>query len=449
MKVTIGFMAVLLMFAGLVFARTPDGVVRVERDPESFTTSISIEATEGRVAWADVARGLARARGYDDSAIEDVLPGGSFDITKTRSRLLLAGLNLALSPNVSFAVEKDLTEREQRRLVIELDQAALMSSQRRFKAMLRNALTSRRGDNKANHGLKFDDDWHRAAANNKLVVFVHGLHSDPQAADYLLGQVRRAGFPCAVFSYPNDQPIADSAEMLSSELKKLAEEHPDREIALLTHSMGGLIARAVIEDPESDPGNVRQLIMVAPPNHGSALAKFAFGVELWEHARDEVRQRKVHDFFAMVEDGLAEAARDLRPDSPFLKTLNSRQRNPKVRYTMLLGSGGPLSEAELDAMRNATAAAGDKSRWVRFFRNRAVELLDDLDEVVEGKGDGVVSVERSRLDSVSDTIVLDFGHVRVLKSPKSDGTREAHRVILQRLGGNQKGKPGARSRAAG
>ena len=52
---------------------------------------------------------------------------------------------------------------------------------------------------------------------------------------------------------------------------------------LVCHSMGSLVARACIEDPLYDPGNVERLIMIAPPTHGSLIAHFAAGTDLWEH----------------------------------------------------------------------------------------------------------------------------------------------------------------------
>ena len=51
-------------------------------------------------------------------------------------------------------------------------------------------------------------------------------------------------------------------------------------------------------------------------------------------------------------------------------------------------------------------------------------LLGDMDELVEGKGDGVVAVARGRLDGVSDTLVLPFGHLSVTGEPATDVVRQ-------------------------
>ena len=414
-------------------AQTVPSKISVAHDAESFVTTISIRAINNRVAWSDVLRGLARARGYDDSALEDVLPGGSFDVTGNRWRIFRMGLNLALSPKIRFTTERAEDRRDEPRLVIRLDRAALMASRRRFKAWFRNALMEKLPGRSRDFGLALDDQWHRAPADRNLVVFIHGLNSRPEELAELLAAARNDGFPCAEFRYPNDQPIAHSARLLAGELAQLAKDHPARGVSLVTHSMGGLVARAAVEDPGLDPGNVRRLIMIAPPNHGSTLARFAFAMEFREHVPGDARGRKVDLFYAFIEDGLAEAARDLIPDSPFLRALNARTRNPKVRYAIFLGTRGPLSEDDLARLRQAVARAGDRDRWVRFFGNRVHTWLEDLDETINAKGDGVVSVARGRLEGVPDTVVLDFSHVGVLQSSGGGDAKKVHQEVLKRL----------------
>jgi hypothetical protein len=418
--------------------------IRVEHDAEAFSTTISIRSHDGRVAWSDVLRGLARARGYDDRALQGVGGDHRLKITGKRWRVLRVGLNLTLRPDVRFDVEQARQENAQPWLVIKLDRAALLASKRRFKARLRSAWLRKRPSTKQ-YGLVLDEGWNRAPPDQNLVVVVHGLDSGPERLAPLLAAIRKEGFSCASFRYPNDQPIADSAKLLSCELKRLARQHPRRGVSLVTSSMGGLVARAVVEDPRLDCRSVRQLIMVAPPNHGSALARFGFGLDLWEHLSGRVRKKEARLFYALVEDGLSEAAADLRPGSPFLRHLNARGRNPRVRYTILLGTGGPLRPVELALLRKSIAAAGRPtrpcppgarpcpSRWVRFFGARVHTWLEDLDEVVEDKGDGAVSVERGRLEGVNDTVLLKFRHVPELPTRGRNEVDKLYQEVLQRL----------------
>jgi hypothetical protein len=65
--------------------------------------------------------------------------------------------------------------------------------------------------------------------------------------------------------------------------------------------------------------------------------------------------------------------------------------------------------------------------------NRLESILSDIDELVEGKGDGVVAVKRGRLEGVSDTLVMPFGHLAVTGEPSSDELRSVQRAVVERL----------------
>jgi hypothetical protein len=252
---------------------------------------------------------------------------------------------------------------------------------------------------------------------------IHGLDSSPEKCEALMAALRKTGLPCGEFRYPNDQPIDASARLLSSELKKIAKEQPARGVSLVTSSMGGLVARAVIEDATMDSGNVRRLVMIVPPNQGSALARFEFALDLWEHLDSENRKKEAGLFYAMIEDGMGEAGDDLLPGSQFLKKLNARPRNPQVRYSIILGTSGPLTPEDLEKIRKTVKAAGEQGRWLRFFGARVHGWLEDMDEVLDGKGDGCVSLARGRLEGVDDMIVLNISHLH-------DG-RDAERLLAE------------------
>jgi hypothetical protein len=59
--------------------------------------------------------------------------------------------------------------------------------------------------------------------------------------------------------------------------------------------------------------------------------------------------------------------------------------------------------------------------------------LGAMDEVIDGKGDGVVAIERALLPGVNDVVVLPFGHLSVTGPPRSRVVREVHREVLKRL----------------
>lgn len=283
------------------------------------------------------------------------------------------------------------------------------------------------------YGLVLEEHWDRAEASKPLVVVIHGYNSSPAKIQAMLTAVHDAGFPCGTFAYPNDYDISASAQLLSSELRRFARAHSKRRVVLLCHSMGGVVARACVEDTLYDPGDVDQLILIAPPNRGTAIAHFAIGTDLWEHwlsRPDGGPWQRIHD---SVVDGLGEAADELCPDSAFLAELNSRPRNPRVHYTVILGTGARMTEAEMNWIRESVVQKLTKLPGAKDGAERLDALLSDMDELVEGKGDGVVAVARGRLDGVSDTVVLPFGHLSVTGEPVTDVVRQVQAAVLERI----------------
>jgi pimeloyl-ACP methyl ester carboxylesterase len=283
------------------------------------------------------------------------------------------------------------------------------------------------------YGLKLDDGWQDCDVRSPIVVVVHGFNSSPCKNAAMLEAIRVAGHPCGSFAYPNDYTIATSAQLLSCELQQFAREHPERRIALVCHSMGGMVARACVEDSLYDPGNVERLILIAPPTRGSAIAYFAVGTDVWEHwlsRRSGGPWRRVRD---SVIDGLGEAADELRPGSAFLDELNSRSRNPHVEYTVILGTGARMSEGEMLWIRESVVAKLAEVPGAERGAKRLDSLLADLDELLAGKGDGVVAVKRGRLEGVDDTLVIPFGHLAVTGDADCDAVRQVQAAVLERL----------------
>lgn len=291
-------------------------------------------------------------------------------------------------------------------------------------------------EDEARYGLEFDKNWEAAAAaapELPLVILVHGYNSNPLRNAAILEPVRTAGFPCATFSYPNDWEIGESAGRLSRNLKEIAAKHPQQKIAIVTHSMGGLVARACLESQELDPGNVTRLVMIAPPTHGTMLAHIAVATDVWEHwigRADGGPWLRCRD---SIVDGLGEAADDMVPGSTFLTDLNARPRNPKVHYSIFLGTCASVSEGEMKWMRTALQETGGNCPGLRDCTGRFDNLLADMEELVEGKGDGVVALKRGRLSGVDDVIELPFGHLNCTGPAECKAVEQVQAELLPRL----------------
>ncbi len=409
---------------------SPPEDIAVSYDQEAQVAHVTVPVREGRMQWGEFLRGLARARGFDDKAFDGMWSERTVRVTGTGGRVVLGIIDRVFGPGVEIQISVD-EDTGNGLAEITLDRRGLLATERRFKQRIKQGLRLVRPDRRR-YSLVFDDDWTDTPPEKNLVVLIHGLQSDSGRIGGILEDIRQRGYPCATFDYPNDQPIEESVRLLAEQLATVAEQHAERKLTLLTHSMGGLVARAVVENEELDPGNVERLIMVAPPNHGSLLAHLAFGFDFWEYLGD--RDKKVAErFFAALEDGLGEAPDDLRPKSLFLQQLNSQPRNPNVTYSILLGTDAPLSEESLAGLRRSLRKAGDRSRLVRFLGDRLDRYLADLEEVVRGKGDGAVAVKRGRLQGVSDIEVLDFDHLDFSRPPNSSGATLIREAVLRRL----------------
>lgn len=407
-------------------AETGEERFSVERDEESGITTLIVPADDGMVAWSDVIRALARSGRLDEEALQS-LPSGQIDLKSRRGRLGVAGLNLLLPPEVTVLV---IDRESGRALRITIDEPAMEERIRTVQRSIRERIVDEDG---ARYGLTLDEDWQAFDSARPLVVLIHGYSSTPESLAELHASVCEAGYPTTVFAYPNDGPIEDSAALLAADLRDFAGQHPAREISIVAHSMGGLVARAVIENPELDPANVGRLIMVATPNQGSQLACLPGGLDACEHLLRRPEDGLGGIFREAATDGFNEACHDMRPGSRFLRELNARQRNPRVRYSLLLGTAGPLTPESLAELQSALHASAARNNLARLLAPRADEQLSDLDEVVIELGDGAVAVERGRLDGVEDTVLLEFSHLTITRATDSPQGRELLNAILSRL----------------
>lgn len=401
--------------------------VQITDDKASLVSHLQVEVQDGRVALSDVFRAVSRYRGYDDTEFRDVTIG-SVPLDGRVTQWTLKAINRVLRPCVEVDADPE-------GLNIRVDRVSARGWINERKADVRwawNHLDWR--DEPIAYGIeRLPSESKQEHLDGDLVVLIHGLNSRPEDMMGLVPIVNQASQAAATFRYPNDQPIEQSAELLVRELGRLADEHPTRPVRLLAHSMGGLVARHALEVAPDAAAirNVRQLIMIGTPHHGSALAGVATFMDCYEFF-SSAHCRRVSVLVDSVSDGLGEATADLTPGSVFLDRLNHCARNPHVRYTNLLGTDGPVSPQEMAHIRDAVRDYSSCNRFVRFASSKLNRALANLDEVVTGKGDGVVSCARGRLDGVPDTLTLPFSHAGIL-SPQGKASRTAHAAILRRL----------------
>ena len=234
-----------------------------------------------------------------------------------------------------------------------------------------------------------------------LVVLVHGLDCERVNRSGMDRLLAGAGHQVAYFTYPSDQPIADSAASFGARMRALRENHPRLAVNVLAYSMGGLVSRAYVEGPDY-AGGVERLILVGTPNAGSGWSRARTVLELQEHYylwRDDPDWSPTW----MITDGLGEAGRDLRPGSKFLRQVNARPRRAGVKYTIVCGDQHPARRITADWIDRMASRAPKRAR--EAIATRANKVRNE-----SSAGDGAVKVARAKLDGVDDVVIVHTDH---------------------------------------
>lgn len=111
----------------------------------------------------------------------------------------------------------------------------------------------------------------------EIIVLIHGLMRTSLSMKPLKSYLEQYGYQVYSYSYPSTRyTIKQHGIYLQQFIDELIEQNTGKKINFITHSLGGLIAREAIS--RLKPTQLKQvgcLIMLAPPNQGSKLAKLS------------------------------------------------------------------------------------------------------------------------------------------------------------------------------
>lgn len=367
----------------------------------------------GEVDLGELAARLADATGVQ---IERPPAGATLPVTGLAGRLSRTVLGDALGPDARLSVER-------RSLVVSLAPPLLSPARRaEWEGRVRDlaARAGREARRRMAYGMRARPSYRPDDPGRPTVCLVHGVNSDSGGFVHMIPLLEQAGFGVVTYDYPFNRSLEESGRRFARDWSAFRRATGDRRPwTILGHSMGCLVARDYVEGP-SFAGDVSRLILVAPVNQGSHLAKTQTLLQLI-HSVQAVNDRRASDALAHLGDGLGEAANDMLPGSRYLRALNARPRRARVAYHIVAGDVGILptsARARIEAQAAvARRQGGLLAGVIRLAAGNPETLADRLDEVTDGTGDGCVSVARTRLDGVTDHVVIHANHAELIRAP--------------------------------
>jgi pimeloyl-ACP methyl ester carboxylesterase len=299
--------------------------------------------------------------------------------------------------------------------------------------------------------MKLEIASHQGSINKPVIVFIHGLGMDkniwinPSDSRILAGT-----FPLKILL--NRRTSQDKSEVIATlyddlkqrdyslitwsqqrpagpissvvkelhEIMKAANELSQAGSILVGHSRGGLIARKYLSATKDI--SVRGLLTIATPHKGSSIAGISRYITPLVSLIDPFipAGNRGSRLFAMkrtMEFFKSRALKELLPASPFFLSLEDGQL-AWVYYASVGGTNPTLFKIS------------DYSFPDMFEKVIPAQLYPE--ELKQGRGDGLVSAESSKLSWTNEHYVFPFNHAEILFD---EGVRNRMVQVVERISG--------------
>ena len=186
----------------------------------------------------------------------------------------------------------------------------------------------------------------------------------------------------------------------------------DGKIDIVCHSMGTGIARYLLEvfDGEMHNEQVRQLIALGPPNHGSTMA------ELFNHP---VHGKKILDRLSgvFVPPGYDPTndiiVQEFRPGSTTMKTLAAAGTRDDILYRLILAANPSAAPGFFPCFDGQTWESDGRGGWRRTCAGDGI--VAHSESVIPGAAVDILPFDPSVLKNCGD----QYCHIKLPRSPEA------------------------------
>lgn len=187
--------------------------------------------------------------------------------------------------------------------------------------------------------------------NKEIVVLLHGLGRNTTSMWLLASRLEDAGYDVHRVGYSSlDQKPAEILKDISLDINECCQNHA-KKVHFVGHSLGGLMVRAYLQNNTVE--SLGRVVLLGTPNQGSEMAD--------------------HFINSCVMDIVGPTAKALGTDK------NSFPKSLKAPYYPVGIIAGVVS--------------------------------DHIDNpIIPGKDDGLVSIEATKIDGMTDFIIINTGH---------------------------------------